>query len=219
MENSFSLEYTAVARKNVILAQFAASSGNYDVSISEILLRLNPKEERSACERSGHKYFILQQEEGLNFVVVGPPHLNSYIAYDFLGRVQRSFLLHHARTWQTAPAYGLQNEFSKTLENLLNEAIRHNRLEEAKSNLQDTQNTMSDNLQKALLRGDNLQDMENSASSIAASSNTFGRSATSVRRKMLCMKYRFHIVAVVAIVLIIIIIIIAFTGKGNDKKE
>ena len=215
-------EYAAVARGKFILAQHASSSGGYDITASEVLQRLNPRDDRFTCDRNGKRVFLLHQAldgDSLNFVAVGGNNISEDIAYDFLGKLQRLFIIRNARRWQDAAAFSLQSDFSGEIARLMGSFDAGGRLREIRANLEEAQDKMRDNMQQALLRGENINELESNASSVAEASSEFGRTATSVRRRAQCRKYALWVAAALFVIVIMFLIIVTTTSGKKDKKQ
>lgn len=211
-------DYTAVAHNDVIMAQYAASGGNFDVTIGEMLKRQNPRDTNYAFEKNQHKYFVLHDDSGLNFIVVGSLATQQQFAFTFLQRVQQAFFLNYARrAWKDVRPYSLQGEFSDNLKQLMNAASKDSKIEKIRANLAETQEVMQDSMQKVLLRGNQLDTLDKTSETLAQDARAFDRNATSIRRSMWCKKYQWWFVGTAVVVLIIIIIIAS--ASGSDETQ
>lgn len=207
-----SYEYSAVARGDMILAQHATSSGNFDVIICDILRRMNPKENHITTERSSNKFYILHNESNLNFVVAGPVTLQASEAFEFLTKVERLFIMKFSRVWKEAAPYGLHTEFSPSLKSLM-QTPQDDKIQTIKSNMEETQSTMVNVLEHVTTRQTKLEDMEKSVLLLSDSANEYERSAKDINRKYCWQKYR--LVLLIILILICIILIILFIAcKG-----
>lgn len=217
--SSSSYEYAAVARDTTILAQFANVSGNFDVLVTEILQKINIRENQFVCERNGHKIFIQKYTDldnsdnsngfNLYFILVCTINSQTNDAYSVLDKIQRSFLLRYSRSWQNCASYGLNKEFSGELNNIL--SAQQMKIQQIKDNLSTTQEQMTNNLQKALLRNTALEDLNQSASEISQSSREFARSSTRVNRRQFY--NRLFIALLIIFILFAISLIIYFIFK------
>lgn len=213
-----SIEYGAVARKDTILAQYADTNGNFDVMSANILKKLHSKDVRFACERESHKFYIYHDNENnLNFVVVGTLSFQPDQAYECLEKIKTDFYQHnHKSDWENAKPYGLQNNFSSQIKKNVLSYSRESKLSQIQNNLQDTQDKMTESMKSLVLRGRELEDLDEGAVSLEASSRSFERQAKSIRRKMCWQQYRWYILAV--IVLIALIIFFCLLKKFTSRK-
>jgi hypothetical protein len=96
------------------------TGGNFDVVLADILKRATPTNPIFAYRDGEQTYFVLHDENGLNFIVVGAHSPKLQDAATFLQRLRRTFLTSPSvREWREASAYGLQNEFSDQIHELI----------------------------------------------------------------------------------------------------
>ena len=79
---------------------------------------------------------------------------------------------------------------------------RELKLSQIHSNLQETQQRMTDSMKSLVLRGHELEDLDEGAVSLETSSRSFERKARSLRAEMCCQKYRWYILAVIVLIVI-----------------
>lgn len=213
-----SIEYGAVALKDTILAQYADVSGNFDVMSANILKKLQTKDVRFACEKEGHKFYIYHDDEnGLNFVVVGTLSFQPDQAYECLDKIKTDFYQHNnKKSWENARPYGLQNNFSSQIKQYILSYSRESNLSTIHDNLNETQQRMTESMKSLVLRGRELEDLDEGAVSLETSSKSIERQARSLRRKMCLEKYRWYIMAV--IIIIVLIFLICLFAKSKSRK-
>lgn len=209
-------DYAAVTRGETILCQCATASGNFDVTVMDIIKKLNPGDSRFQCERQNLRYFLLHDDNGLNFIIVGQIDAQAGGAFDILQDIKRRFTVQFGRQWPTAPAFGMQQEFSPQLESIL-KSQTDQKIEQIKSNLAESQSLMTDNLQRAIARGNTLNEMEEQASSVKSSAQEFGRQASALKRSMCWDKWKWRIFIGILAVVILYFIIACFCGFNFSK--
>lgn len=223
-----SCEYAAVVRNTTILAQYANTSGNFDILINDILQKLNPHDNRFTTEKDGHKFYAQRYSDSgtyfkdspdeptqeLYFVIVTFIDFPANQAYTLLDAIQKSFLLRHSRAWQKAPPYGLNNEFSGEIRRCIDDKIS-----KIQSNLENTVDLMKKTLQLTLSENASLEDLLVQAESISNNSQDYSRAANQIRRKMACEKYRYAIIIAIIAIVMILIIVIAVTCSDDKSKK
>ena len=215
------ISYVAIARNTTILCQDAISSGNFDQWATDILGQINPSQNQIMTEKGQYRFFVIHDQSGLNVICAASSTLQGKIAFDFLDTVQKRFNLQYARTWKNATAFGMQQEFSTQLHSLL-QSSNDDKIRQIKDNLSSAQNTMTDAMQQALLRGDKIDTMSQKADVLANNAKDYERSATRVRRKMCLEKYKWYFIGIIIVVVVIIIIVLIACGgfkcgKKNDS--
>ena len=218
------IEYGCVARETIILCQCALLSGNYDVTINDILTRIDKDATRSTYDQNRVRFFILSDNQGLNFVIAGPSSIRSDDAFSLLNDLKRRFMVHFAKDWKNAIAYQMQTSFESELRTILQSKSKIKQIQE---NLNETQTIMSDNLHKALTRGSELDVLEAESGKLSEYSHAFSREAGKVKRQMLWEKYKWYLFILIALLLVIYMIVaiackgLAFQGcrKQNDQTN
>ncbi|EAY00251.1 Synaptobrevin family protein [Trichomonas vaginalis G3] len=206
------INYAAVCRGNTILAQAAITSGNFDSAIVDIIGKMDPNQSQVMTEKGQYRYFVIHDQQGLNFIAAGATSVQAKLAFEFLENVQKRFNLQYARMWRIVPAYGMQQEFGSQIQSLIT-STNNDKIRTIKSNIAATQETMTEAMQNALLRGDKIETMNEKAEVMAANAKEYERSATRVKRKMCWERYRWYLIGIVCvIVLILIIVLIACKG-------
>lgn len=207
-------EYAAIARNDVILAQNAITSGNFDVILGGVLKQITTSDARFQSEKSQHKIFTERLESNLIFAVIGGTDLGASEAYSFLKRLQTSFLIQHGRNWSTAQPFAFQNEFGPKIKLLLAEPKK---LETIHNNINQANERMQNSLKEAYLRGNSLQNLETKTDNLFSTSAEFERKANEVRRKMFCEQNRYYIIGFISVSVIILLIVIFSLAKKKSN--
>lgn len=207
-------EYAAVARNDIILVQYACTSGNFDVILGGVLKQITTSDTRFQSEKAQHKIFTERLETNLIFSVIGGTDLGANEAYPFLKRLQTSFLIQHGRNWSTAQPFAFQNEFGPKIKALLEGPSK---LEKIRDNLNQANERMQNNIQEVYLRGNSLGNLESKTDQLLSTSMEFDRKASEVRRKMFWEQNKYYILGICLVLIIILIIVIVSVTKKKSK--
>uniref|UniRef100_A0AC35U7A3 V-SNARE coiled-coil homology domain-containing protein n=1 Tax=Rhabditophanes sp. KR3021 TaxID=114890 RepID=A0AC35U7A3_9BILA len=90
-----------------------------------------------------------------------------------------------------------------------------NRVNQLKSQVEEVKNVMNDNIRQIIERGERLEDVENRANNLSASSQTFQMSARSVQRKMWWKNIKWTFIMIVVITLVAIAILLLILHACN----
>jgi hypothetical protein len=113
--------YAAIARRDAILVHTITANDIYDMIASDIRFRLDPNIRLISIVRDIHRYFFLNDECGLNFVIVGYLATRPAHAHVLLERLRTQFLSDPATAgWADAEAMGLQDIWAGMLHRILN---------------------------------------------------------------------------------------------------
>jgi hypothetical protein len=112
--------YAAVARREVLLAHTVTAAGSFDLIASDLRYRLDPAIRLTVVHRDPHKYFFLNDECGLNFLIVGYLATRPSRAHALLERLRTQFLQDPVTAgWAIAEELALQAAWSGMLYRLL----------------------------------------------------------------------------------------------------
>jgi hypothetical protein len=84
-------------------------------------------------------------------------------------------------------------------------------LKEVQTKVEEVKIQMGDNMQKLLVRGEELENLEVKSLELEKNANIFKRGAVALKRKMCCQHYKYVFLSIL-IVLIVIVIILALAG-------
>lgn len=212
-------EYSCVAHGTRILCQCALTSGNFDITATDILARLDPKQTKDIKEKNQTRYFILQEQNNLNLLVAGTKSTSSDDAFKFLTDISRTFLMQYARSFETAPVFGMQQEFQGTLKGLM-ESSEGSRISQINENITETSDSMQDTISNLLFRESCVSEMSDKTNQMVDDAHEFSRSAAEIRLKMFFEKYKIWIlIGGFTLALIILIIIFSSINETEDSKK
>jgi chaperonin cofactor prefoldin len=88
---------------------------------------------------------------------------------------------------------------------------KEDKLKEAQKRADELRGLAMDNIDVALKRGEQLEDLQNKAEILESQSKTFQKGATELKRKMCCENYR-NTIIIIAIIAVIAVIIGLIAG-------
>ncbi|CAL0327787.1 unnamed protein product [Lupinus luteus] len=155
--------YGMVARGQVVLAEFSAMESNASVIAKQILDKTNQGNNNndSSASYSHDRYvFHVKRTDGLTTICMANDALGRRIPFAFLEEIHNRFVRTYGRAILTAPAYAMNDEFSRVLSQQIDyyssdpNADRLNRL---KGEMTQVRTVMIDNIEKVLERGNRLE--------------------------------------------------------------
>ncbi|KAG6535176.1 hypothetical protein ZIOFF_000138 [Zingiber officinale] len=180
--------YALVARGSVVLAEFSASPMNAGAVARQILERIPGSQDTHVSYSQDRYIFHVKCTDGLTVLCVADdtagsesslslrcyssltsvPTVDAYllcflerrIPFAFLEDIHGRFVKTYGRACHTAPAYGMNDEFSRVLSQQIDyyssdpNADRMNRI---KGEMSQVRNVMIENIDKVLERGDRLE--------------------------------------------------------------
>ncbi|KAL0843456.1 hypothetical protein Bca101_016701 [Brassica carinata] len=199
--------YAVVARGTVVLAEFSAVTGNTGAVVRRILEKLSPEtaDERLCFSQDRYIFHILRSD-GLTFLCM---------ANDTFGNVHMRFMKNYGRVAHHAPAYAMNDEFSRVLHQQM-EFFSSNpsvdTLNRVRGEVSEIRSVMVENIEKIMERGDRIELLVDKTATMQDSSFHFRKQSKRLRRALWMKNAKLLVVLTCLIVLVLYIIIASFCG-------
>ena len=211
------ISFACISRGATLLVKYSAVSGDFEEQCYEVKENMLPNENTKIVEKASSRIFIQKDNTNdLYFMCAGTPQLDSKQALSFLDNLQKKFLMQYSRESKTAPALGMQQEFSDQIKEMIQQS-NSNKIQIIRANIGDAQNNMNEALQQAMLRGDTLESMNEKADTMALNAHEYDRSAVRLRRKMCWQKYKWYLFTILAIIVLLVIILLSICGMDLSE--
>ncbi|KAL5231972.1 hypothetical protein ABZP36_030748 [Zizania latifolia] len=211
--------YAVVARGTVVLAEFAAVSGNAGAVARRILERLPPEAESRLCFAQDRYIFHVLRSPAdgpaLTFLCMANDTFGRRIPFLYLEDIHMRFMKNYGRIAHSALAYAMNDEFSRVLHQQMEffssnpSADTLNRL---RGEVSEIHTVMVDNIEKILDRGDRISLLVDKTSTMQDSAFHFRKQSKRLRRALWMKNAKLLAVLTVVIVLLLYLIIAAFCG-------
>ncbi|XP_064400047.1 vesicle-associated membrane protein 7-like [Halichondria panicea] len=215
------LYYALVARQRVILCDYTLRQGPYESSALSALDKAIADRVSKISYEDGNVVFHVLVSQGLAYLCASDLAFDRSLAFGCLqeleNRLYRSPGLKD-RAEYVGP-YALRGEFSVDMSQVLTQYGSGDKLGKLQTHVTAVKGVMKDNLDKVVLRGETLDDLEGRSEQLANSSTNFRHSAVKLRRKELCRRNKWCccVSSVVFIVLFLIILgIVLGILKGTN---
>ncbi|XP_057420023.1 vesicle-associated membrane protein 711-like [Lotus japonicus] len=212
--------YGMVARGLVVLAEFSAIQGNASVIAKQILNKINQGTDNyidSNVSFSHDRYvFHVKRTDGLTVLCMADDAFGRRIPFAFLEDIHTRFVKTYARAILSAPAYAMNDEFSRILNQQMDyysndpNADRCNRL---KGEMTQVRTIMIDNIEKVLERGGRLEMLVEKTSAMNNNAIRFKSQSRRYKNNLWWRNVRLT-VALILIFVIVIYIMLAFICHG-----
>jgi hypothetical protein len=208
-----SLLYGLVGYERKPLAEYdAGSGGNYRQVARELLGTMGFDGRRSAFEEGNWIFSCFSETTKLSVIVLSDKSVDSASRFYAVDQIRNKFVGKYMSTYTSAGELSKSSEFGPEIQRVFDAAVSPSTAKNAQinANMEATKTVMTDNLAKALARGEKLEVMEQKSENIKGSAAAFQRDASNLKRAMCWQKYKWYIlIGIVVIVVILIIIIIA----------
>ncbi|XP_061350889.1 vesicle-associated membrane protein 711-like [Gastrolobium bilobum] len=212
--------YGMVARGLVVLAEFSATQSNASVVAKQILSKMNQGTNNNNDTNISYSHdryvFHVKRTDGLTVLCMADDAFGRMIPYAFLEDIHNKFVKTYARAILSAPAYAMNDEFSRVLSQQMDyysndpNADRLNRL---KGEMTQVRTVMIDNIEKVLERGGRLELLVEKTSAMNSNSIRFKRQSRRYKNNLWWSNVRLT-VALIIFFAILIYILLAFICHG-----
>lgn len=199
--------YALLARRRVVLCDYADVSGNFE-SLSQAVLERLPTTDTKISYESGTYLFHCVVSQGLSFICVTEATFDRNVAYAYLFELQRQ--LASARLEQRAAIagpYALRRDFSGVVESLMHRYSSSDHLTSLQTQVDDVKGIMTENIEKVIRRGEALEDIQERSDSLLLSSAQFRTTATKLKRKMCFQSCKCWTVCIFIILVILAVVV------------
>ncbi|KAL4578205.1 hypothetical protein LXL04_014325 [Taraxacum kok-saghyz] len=204
--------YALVARGTTVLAEFSAVSGNTGAVARRILEKLPAEVESRLCFSQDRYIFHILRSDSFTFLCMANDTFGRRIPFAYLEDIQMRFLKNYGKVAPYAPAYAMNDEFSRVL---------HQQMEFFSSNPSaDTLNRvrtevrtiMVDNIEKILERGDRIELLVDKTATMQDSAFHFKKQSKRLRRALWMKNFKLLALLTGLIFLLLYIIVAACCG-------
>ncbi|XP_019224472.1 PREDICTED: vesicle-associated membrane protein 714-like [Nicotiana attenuata] len=105
----------AVVARTTVLAEFSAVTGNTGAVARRILEKLPSETESRLCFSQDRYIFHILRSEGISFLCMANDTFGRRIPFSYLEDIQMRFMKNYAKVASYAPAYAMNDEFSRVL--------------------------------------------------------------------------------------------------------
>ncbi|WOL15479.1 vesicle-associated membrane protein [Canna indica] len=208
--------YALVARGSVVLAEFSSAATNASAVARQILERIPGAQDTHVSYSQDRYIFHVKRTDGLTVLCVADDTAGRRIPFAFLEDIHGRFVKTYGRACHTAPAYAMNDEFSRVLSQQMDyysndpNADRMNRI---KGEMSQVRNVMIENIDKVLERGERLELLVDKTSNMQGNTIRFRKQARRFRNTTWWRNVKLT-VALILLILIIIYVVLAFVCHG-----
>ncbi|KAL7116041.1 hypothetical protein ACP275_04G218100 [Erythranthe tilingii] len=206
-----------VARGKIVLAEFSAVTGNTGVVVRRILekLLLDESAETRLCFSQDRYIFHILRSDGLTFLCMANDTFGRRIPFSYLEDIQMRFMKNYGRVASYAPAYAMNDEFSRVLHQQM-EFFSSNpnadTLNRVRGEVSEVRTIMVDNIDKILERGERIELLVDKTSTMQDSAFHFRKQSKRLRQSLWMKNAKLLAVLTCFIVFLLYFIIAAACG-------
>ncbi|KAI0531103.1 hypothetical protein KFK09_000655 [Dendrobium nobile] len=207
--------YAVVARGTVVLAEFAAVTGNTGAIARRILERLPPESDSRLCFSQDRYIFHVLKADGLIFLCMANDTFGRRIPFAYLEDIHMRFMKNYGRVAHSALAYAMNDEFARVLHHQM-EYFSSNQtadtLNRLRGEVSEIHTVMVDNIEKIMDRGDRIALLVDKTATMQDSAFHFKKQSRRLRQALWMKNAKLLALLTLVIVLLLYIIIAACCG-------
>jgi len=220
--------YSLVGRRTTVLAEHSAAQGNAPAVARAILEKLSSTEQRASYSQDRHLFHVLVCN-GLTFLCMADEAFGRKVPFTYLDEVAKRFAAAYGPAADTALAYAYNTEFSRVLQqqsdyysgagagaDLANSA-GNNPLAEARRELGEVRQSMVQNIDAVLDRGEKIELLVDKTEGLAGDAFRFKKQAARAKTAIWSrnMKSAALLVAFGVLILYFVLAMMCGVGLGN----
>ena len=178
--------YALVAKSAVILAEFAAGTGNFAAVTRKILEKIPGNDSRMSYVCDQHIFHIMVFE-GLTYMCMAEEDFGRRVAFSFLEDIKNRFTSAYGDRGRTALAYAFNEEFSRVLHKQMehySSSEEADKIDRVKADMDDVKNVMVDNIEKVLKRGEKIELLVDKTDNLNQQSIRFKKHSNQLKQAM-----------------------------------
>ncbi|KAJ0691418.1 putative Longin domain, v-SNARE, coiled-coil domain-containing protein [Helianthus annuus] len=219
--------YTLVARGSVVLAEFSGVQTNASAIARQILEKMAGDSDMNVSYSQDRYIFHVKRTDGLTVLCMADDVSGRRIPFAFLEDIHQRFVRTYGRAVLSAPAYGMNDEFSRVLSQQMEyysndpNADKINRL---KGEMSQVRTVMIQNIDEVLERGDRLEILVDKTATMQNKTLRFKKQSRRYRNaiwwrnvKLMYIThpvFYFVLFALIFLLLVLVYVVVAFACNG-----
>ncbi|XP_076237730.1 vesicle-associated membrane protein 7 [Calliopsis andreniformis] len=213
--------YSVVSRGLVVLAKYAACSGNFDEVTEKILAKIPPHNDKLTYSQGPYMFHYIC-EDNIIYMCITDDDFQKSRAFLYLTEIKRRFMAAYGPGVHTAVAYSMNTDFGRVLANEMKYYSESNQdidlISKVHGELDELKDIMVKNIDNVAMRGERLELLVNKTENLTASSVTFRKTSRNLARSLFWKNVKIYvIIGVILIVVIYVIVSISCGGLAWQK--
>ncbi|XP_078164595.1 vesicle-associated membrane protein 714 [Carex rostrata] len=210
--------YAVVARGTVVLAEFAAVTGNAGAVARRILEKLPPESESDSrlCFSQDRYIFHVLRSDGITYLCMANDTFGRRVPFLYLEDIHMRFMKNYGKVAHLALAYAMNDEFSRVLHHQMeffSSNPSNDTLNRLRNEVTEIHTIMVENIDKILDRGDKIALLVDRTATMQDSAFHFRKQSNRLRRS-LWLKNAKLLMVMTGLILVLLYFIIAACCGG-----
>ena len=220
------IRFALISRgKTVLCDHQIAANGNFELTCQSVLDNVSRETSKTSYECD--EYVVHAYVSGnITYLCVTGTIFDRNVAFNCLFELERRLISAGLQERaQIAGPYALRSSFGSIMKDVLSEYSSSDVLDHLENKVGAVQGIMRQNINKAVHRGENLDDLTDRSELLAHSSTYFRSSATKLRKRLFWRNARLWIILCVILlciavgIAVIVVVVLAAKGDFNRKHQ
>ncbi|KAK8928208.1 Vesicle-associated membrane protein 714 [Platanthera zijinensis] len=179
--------YAVVARGTVVLAEFAAVTGNTGAVARRILEKLPPDSDSRLCFSQDRYIFHVLRADRLTFLCMANDTFGRRVPFSYLEDIHMRFMKNYGRVAHSSLAYAMNDEFARVLHQQMeyfSGSLTADTLNRLRGEVTEIHTVMVDNIDKIMDRGDRIALLVDKTATMQDSSFHFKKQSRRLRQAL-----------------------------------
>lgn len=207
--------YAVVARGTTVLSEFSAVTGNPGAVARRILEKLPSETDSRVCFSEDRYIFHILSADGLTFLCMANDTFGRRIPFSYLEEIHMRFMKNYGRIAQHAPAYAMNDEFSRVLHQQMeffSSSPSADTINRVRGEVNELRTIMVENIDKILERGDRIELLVDKTGTMQDSAFHFRKQSKRLRRALWMKNVKLLVWLTCLLIVLLYIIIAACCG-------
>eukprot|EP00300_Choanocystis_sp_HF-7_P019153 c20251_g1_i1.p1 GENE.c20251_g1_i1~~c20251_g1_i1.p1 ORF type:complete len:226 (+),score=41.85 c20251_g1_i1:2-679(+) len=217
---SMPIVYAVVARGTTVLAEYAAVQGNF-VMVTRRILEKIPSHPNSAMsyEYDSHLFHYIVEDQ-ITYLCMAEAAFGRRMPFSFLEDIKTRFRKLYGDRVQTALAYAMNEDFSRTLQKQMDyfsSGLSTEAVSRVRGEIDEVKNIMVSNIERVIDRGEKIDLLVGKAENLNHQAFQFKKQSTTLKHTMWMKKMKLN--CIIALIVMVLILVILFSVCGINFKS
>lgn len=212
--------YAVVSRGTTVLAEYAATSGNFVMVTRRILEKIpSGQNSKMSYEYDSHLFHYMV-EDGITYLCMAEEGFGRRLPFAFLEDIKGRFRRTYGDRALTALAYAMNEDFSRVLQRQMDYYSNNpaaDNVSRVRGEIDEVKGIMVSNIEKVIDRGEKIDLLVGKTESLNQQAFKFKKQSGSLRRAMWLKNMKLNCMIFMIILVLIFILVVSICGIDFKK--
>jgi len=218
--------YALVALGSAILSEYTNTRGNFLTITRRLLENIPLTEDCKKTYTFDRHLFHYILEDGMIYLCMTEENTAQRISFAFLEDIKNRFKVTYGLSAKTAPPLGMNEDFSRVLQNQMNyfsNSKAADKINKVKGDIEEIKSVMVENIEKVLQRGEQIENLVDQTKNLETQAIRFKKESGHLKRAMWIRNLKITCVLVFVVLILVYLLTAIICGglafQGCRKKS